>query len=93
MLEKYINNRFFALYFFPLILGALTTLSFNPFNITILNFVIFPLFFYLIVYVNKKSKSIYRKKPFRKNLFILGLSFGFGFFFKWHILDYKFTYF
>ncbi len=80
MLEKYINNRFFALYFFPLILGALTTLSFNPFNITILNFVIFPLFFYLIVYVNKKSKSIYRKKPFRKNLFILGLSFGFGFF-------------
>ncbi len=80
MLEKYINNRFFALYFFPAILGSATILSFSPFNITILNFIIFPLFFYLIAYVNKKSKSIYRKKPFRKNLFILGLSFGFGFF-------------
>ncbi len=80
MFEKYINNRFFALFFFPVILGSATILSFNPFNITILNFIIFPLFFYLIAYVNKKSKSIYRKKPFRKNLFILGLSFGFGFF-------------
>ncbi len=28
----------------------------------------------------KKSKSIYRKKPFKKNLFKLGTSFGFGFY-------------
>jgi len=80
MLKKYLDNRFLALYFLPLIFGAITTLSFNPYNIIIINFLIFPLFFYLIFYVNKKSKSFYRKKPYKKNLFILGLSFGFGFY-------------
>ncbi len=80
MNSELLNNRFLALYFFPFILGTLTTLSFNPYNIIILNFIIFPLFFYLIFHVNKKSKSVYRKKPYKKNLFMLGLSFGFGFY-------------
>ena len=80
MNSELLNNRLLALYFFPFILGTLTTLSFNPYNIIILNFIIFPLFFYLIFHVNKKSKSVYRKKPYKKNLFILGLSFGFGFY-------------
>ena len=80
MNSEFLNNRLLALYFFPFILGTLTTLSFNPYNIIILNFIIFPLFFYLIFHVNKKSKSVYRKKPYKKNLFILGLSFGFGFY-------------
>ena len=80
MIEKYINNRFLIIYLTPFILGSLTILSFHPFNITIINLVIFPLFFYLIIYINKKSKSVYRKKPFLKNLFIFGLLFGFGFY-------------
>ena len=80
MFEKYLNNRFLIIYLIPFILGALTVLSFHPFNITIINLIIFPLFFYLIVYINKKSKSVYRKKPFLKNLFIFGLLFGFGFY-------------
>ncbi len=80
MVEKYLNNRFFILYFFPFIIGSLTTLSFEPFNITIINLIIFPIFFYLIVFINKKSKVVYRKKPHKKNLFIFGLIFGFGFF-------------
>ena len=81
MLEKYLNNRLYTLFIIPLIIGSLTTLSFQPFNITIINFVVFPTFFYLIFYINKKSKAIYRKKPYKKNLFIFGLSFGFGFYF------------
>ena len=32
--------------------------------------------------VNKRSKNIYRKKPYLKNLFLLGYSFGVGFFFS-----------
>ncbi len=80
MFEKYLNNRFLILYIIPLIIGLLTVISFHPFNITIINLIIFPLLFYLIVYINKKSKSIYRKKPLRKNLFIFGLLFGFGFY-------------
>ncbi len=80
MFEKYLNNRFIILYFFPFILGALTILSFEPFNLTIINLVIFPIFFYLVIYINKKSRSVYRKKPYKKNLFIYGLLFGFGFY-------------
>ena len=80
MVEKYLNNRFFTLYLIPFIAGSISTLSFQPFNFTIVNFVIFPIFFFLITYVNKKSKSIYRKKPYKINFFIFGLLFGFGFY-------------
>ena len=80
MFDKYLNNRFLILYLIPFIIGSLTTISFHPFNITLVNLIIFPLFFYFIIFINKKSKSIYRKKPLRKNLFIFGLLFGFGFY-------------
>tara|TARA_B100000886_G_scaffold340434_1_gene309964 strand:+ start:5516 stop:7072 length:1557 start_codon:yes stop_codon:yes gene_type:complete len=80
MIEKYLNSRLSTLYVIPFISGALTILSFEPFNFTIVNLIIFPLFFYLLVYINKKSKSVYRKKPYKKNFFIFGLVFGFGFY-------------
>jgi apolipoprotein N-acyltransferase len=80
MLTKYFSNRFLILYFIPFIIGSLTVFSFQPFNITIFNFFILPLFFYLIIHINKKSKNTYRKKPYKKNLFILGTAFGFGFY-------------
>ena len=80
MFEKYLKNRFFTLYLIPFIIGSLTILSFHPFNFTIINLIIFPLFFYLVTYINKKSKSVYRKKPLRRNLFTFGLLFGFGFY-------------
>ncbi len=80
MLEKYLNNRLIILYIAPFILGSITTLTFQPFNFTILNFIIFPFFYYLLIYINKKSKSVYRKKPYKKNIFIFGFAFGFGFY-------------
>ncbi len=80
MIEKYLESRFFTLYFLPFILGSLTVLSFQPFNFTLINFLVLPLFFYLIVYIKRKSKSIYRKKPYKKNLFIFGTAFGFAFY-------------
>ena len=80
MIEKYLNNRLLTLYLFPLLLGSIATLSFQPFNLTFINFFILPLFFYLIIYINQKSKSLYRKKPHKKNLFIFGTLFGFGYF-------------
>ena len=78
MFDNYLNNRFFILYLIPLITGALTVFSYEPFNFTLINFLILPLFFYLIVYIKKKSKSKYRKKPYKINLFIFGSSFGSG---------------
>jgi apolipoprotein N-acyltransferase len=80
MFQNYLNNRFFVLYLTPFIIGLLTVFSFQPYNITILNFFILPIFFSLICYINKKSKSTFRKKPYRKNLFIFGCTFGFGFY-------------
>ncbi len=80
MIEKYLNNRFLTLYFWPFTLGSLTVFSFQPFNFLLINFFVLPLFFYLIVFINKKSKSIYRKKPYKKNLFICGTLFGFAYF-------------
>ena len=80
MFEKYLNNRFLTLYIIPFIFGSLTTFSFEPFNLTIVNLIIFPFSFYLIVYINKKSKAVYRQKPYKKNFFIFGLLFGFGFY-------------
>ena len=80
MLKKFLKNQFTILYFIPFTIGSITVLSFEPFNFTIVNFIVLPLFFYLIVYINKKSKSIYRKKPYKKNLFLFGLLFGFGFY-------------
>ncbi len=80
MIKKLFENRFFILIIFPFLIGSLSVLSFQPFNITIINFIIFPLFFYIIVNISKKSQSVYRKKPYKINLFLFGLSFGFGFY-------------
>ena len=80
MIERYLNKRFLTLYLFPFILGCLTVFSFQPFNYTFINFLILPLLFYLTVYIKKKSKSVYRKKPYKKNFFLFGTFFGFGFF-------------
>ena len=80
MIKKFFDNRFFIVFIFPFLIGSLTVLSFQPFNLTIINFLIIPLFFYIIIYISKKSHSIYRKKPYKINLFLFGLSFGFGFY-------------
>ena len=82
MLKKYLDNRFLVLYFTPITIGLLSVFSFQPFNLMALNFFILPIFFYLTVYINKKSKSTFRKKPYKKNLFIFGSLFGFGFYFS-----------
>ncbi len=80
MIEKILNNRIIVLYLLPFCLGLLTVFSFQPFNLSFINFFLLPIFFLLIVYVRKRSQSIYRKKPYRKNLFLIGFVFGFGFY-------------
>ncbi len=80
MFKSYLNNRFLMLYFTPFVIGSLTTLTFQPFSLAFLNLIIFPIFFYLVIYINKKSKTTYRKKPYKRNLFLVGLFFGFGFY-------------
>ena len=80
MFEKYLNNRGLTLFVIPFILGSLCVFSFQPFNYTIINFLVLPILFYLIIFINKKSKSVYRKKPYKKNLFIFGTAFGYGYY-------------
>ena len=77
---NFFNKRYFIIFIFPLILGGITVFSFKPFDLFFFNAISVSLLFYLIYYVKKKTQSLYRKKPFLKNLFILGTSYGFGFF-------------
>ena len=80
MINKILNNRIAVLYIIPFFLGSLTVFTFQPFNLSLINFFLLPVFFLLIVYVNKRSKNKYRKKPIHKNLFTIGFLFGFGFY-------------
>ena len=92
MIDKILNNKFLILYFIPFLLGSSTVFSFQPFNITFINFIILPIFFFIIFYFKKKSKSVYRKKPYKKNLFTIGLLFGYGFYLSGIYIDYHFIY-
>ena len=79
-IKKIFNNKIFLIFLAPFFLGISSTLSFQPFNLTFVNFIILPLFFLIITYVSKRSKNIYRRKPYLQNLFFIGYMFGFGFF-------------
>ena len=80
MINLFLNNRIIILYLLPFCLGLSTVFSFQPFNISVINFFVLPILFLLLVYVSKRSKNVYRKKPFLKNLFLIGFLFGFGFY-------------
>ena len=80
MLKYISNNRFYNIFLFPLIIGSLSVASFEPVSLTFVNFLTLPLFFLILLNIKKKSKSKYRKKPYKLNLFCAGLFFGFGFF-------------
>ena len=64
------NNRFYILYLTPFLLGMLSTLSFMPFNLIIVNFVILPFIFYLIVHINKNQKTYTEKNLIKKFVYI-----------------------
>jgi apolipoprotein N-acyltransferase len=80
MLNQILNSRTILVFIIPLFLGLLSVLSFQPFNITLINFLIIPIFFLILGNINKRSKNKYRKKPYLKNLFFVGYFFGIGFF-------------
>ncbi len=75
-----VDNKFFIVFFAPFFLGALTTLGFSPYNLTIVNFFSFSILLFLIFIIKKRTESKYRKKKSRKYFFFLGCAFGFGFF-------------
>ena len=80
MLRYISNNRFYNIFLFPIIIGSLSVASFEPLSFTFVNFFTLPMFFLILLNIKKKSKSKYRKKPYKFNLFSAGLFFGFGFF-------------
>ena len=80
MVNFILNNRFLLVFVTPFFLGCLSIFSFQPYNLTIINFFIFPFFFLVLCNINKRSKNKYRKKPHLINLFYAGYFFGIGFF-------------
>ena len=75
-----LNNKLFVIFLAPFFLGALTILSFAPYNITFINFFTFSVLLFLISEVRKRTKSKYRKKISNRYFFYTGFCFGFGFF-------------
>ena len=80
MFNRIQNNRIILVFIFPFFLGALSSISFQPFNFSFINFFILPSLYLLLSFVSKRSKNKYRKKPFLKNIFFVGYLFGIGFF-------------
>ena len=80
MINFFINNRVLLVFIIPFLLGCLSVFSFQPYNYTFINFFIFPCLFFILCYINKRSKNKYRKKPYLINLFYVGYFFGIGFF-------------
>ena len=66
MIFKLFNSRFFLVFLFPFILGIQLFLVFNHITFSYINFFIIPALFLVTTYVQKKSKNIYRKKPYFK---------------------------
>ncbi len=73
MIEKYLDNRFLVLILIPFSIGSLTVFSFQPFNLSIINFFILPLFFYLIVHIKKNLKGLTEKGLLKKIFLFLVL--------------------
>ena len=67
------KNKFYIELIYLVLLGALTSLSFPPFNYVIINFLTFSLFYIFLI---KKIKFYKNKKIF----FLYGWLFGFGYF-------------
>ncbi len=80
MTNIFLNSRALLVFIIPFFLGCLSVFSFQPYNFSIINFLIFPSFFFILCNINKRSKNKYRKKPYFINLFYVGYSFGVGFF-------------
>ena len=80
MIEKYFDKRFLSLFLIPLFLGALTVLSFQPFNFTFINFFVLPINLLIGNLYKKNQKILIEKKSHKKNLFLFGTCFGFGFY-------------
>tara|TARA_B100000029_G_scaffold241006_1_gene238192 strand:- start:181 stop:1761 length:1581 start_codon:yes stop_codon:yes gene_type:complete len=79
-LTTLLNNKFFVIFFAPFLLGALTTFGFAPYNLTFINFFVFPILLFLILEIKRRTKTKYRKKKSKRYFFYLGSAFGFGFF-------------
>ena len=75
-----LNNKLLTIFLAPFLLGAVTILSFSPYNLTFINFFSFSILLFLILNIKKKTQSKYRKKKAQRYFFYLGCSFGFGFF-------------
>ena len=80
MINFVLNSRLLLVFLLPFLFGCTSVFSFQPYNLTIINFFIFPFIFYILCNINKRSKNKYRKKPHLINLFYVGYFFGIGFY-------------
>ena len=86
LMLNFFNKRVFIIFIFPLILGGITVLGFQPFNLFFVNFFSLPLLFFTIIYVKKNLKVPIEKNLFLK-IYLFWFIFWFWFFLFWYFLD------
>jgi len=79
-LNALLNNKLFVVLIAPFLLGSITIFSFAPYSLTFVNFFTFSILLFLILLINRRTQSKYRKKKSHRYFFYLGCAFGFGFF-------------
>ena len=57
-----LNNKFFVIFIAPFLLGAITILSFAPYNLTFINFFTFSILLFLVLEVKKELDPSIEKK-------------------------------
>ena len=62
MIERIQNSKILLLYIIPFVLGAISVLSFEPFNLFFVNFITIATLFLILSFVNKRSRSTYRRR-------------------------------
>ena len=71
MFKNLLNNRLAILFIIPFFLGLLSVLSFQPFNLTLVNQKIAKERLYIFQHVAEKIKSEYRQKLVNKKSIVL----------------------
>ena len=72
MFKNISNNRFYNIFLFPLTLGSLSVVSFEPISYTFVNFLTLPLFFLILLNIKKNQKVSIEKNLTNLTFFVLG---------------------
>ena len=61
-MTKVLESRFSLVFLIPFLLGLISVFGFQPFNFSIVNFIIFPALFFIFTYVIIRDRKVFTEK-------------------------------